>query len=201
MREVLIVNRIGDDETFRRNTRLTRIHHSRFHPGRDRIVQPGARHNNKRIAPAELEHTLFHLATSGARNGAAGTFASGKRDRFHSWIANDFFDRFIFDQQCLEYARIKTGVAENFFNGESALRHIGGMFKQTNIPCHQGRRRKPEDLPERKVPRHDREDGSERVITDIAPPGIRRYDLFAQKFLAVFSVETATACAFLNFVD
>ena len=104
-------------------------------------------------------------------------------------------------QQCLEHAGIKTGFAERFFNGERALRHIGGMFKETDISRHQGRRRKPEHLPERKVPWHDREDGSERIITDIASPGIRRYDLFAQKFLAVFRIETATACAFFNFVD
>ena len=201
LRDVFFVDRVGDNETFRRDTGLTRVHHARFHSGRDRIVQLGARHDNERIASSELEHTLFYLATSRARDGAASTFAAGKCDRFHSWVANDFFDRFIFDQECLEHAGTQTGVAKNLFNGERALRNIGGMFEHANIPCHQGRRRKPKDLPKRKIPRHNCEDGSQWLIADIASPGIRRYGLFAQKFLALFRVETAPARAFLNFVD
>ena len=47
------------------------------------------------------------------------------------------------------------------------------MFEEGCVAGHESWRRETNDLPERKVPRHDREDDPERLESDDAPPRVR----------------------------
>ena len=106
-----------------------------------------------------------------------------------------------FDEQRLKNAFVKTGAAKDFFDRERALRNVGRVFEQADVSGHQRRRRKTEHLPERKIPRHDGEDWSERLITNETSrrAGLRR--LVFQKSFCVLGVESATARAFLDFFN
>ena len=201
MCDVLVVNCIGNNEALCCDAGLTGIHHPRFHPSRERVLEFCARHHDKRIAAAELEHALFQFASSGARYRTTGALASSKRDRFHSRILDDFFDGLILDQQGLKNSVFKSGITKNIFNSEGALRNVGRVLEQADIAGHQSRSGKSEDLPEGKIPWHNRENDPERLVADEASRSIRGDALFGQKFLAVLCIIAATTRAFLNFLD
>ena len=113
------------------------------------------------------------MTCRGARDFAAGTIASGQCHRLDARIF-DHRPRLIgLNEQCLENAFIKAGTPEDILNRQRTLRHIGSMFEQANISRHQSRRGETEDLPERKIPRHDGEDWSKRLITNETAGGAR----------------------------
>jgi hypothetical protein len=100
------------------------------------------------------------------------------------------------DQQCLEDIRRKSGAADDVFDGERALRDVGCMLEQADIAGHQGRSGEAEDLPEGEVPRHDGEDGSDGLVTNIAAAGAHVDSFFREQALAVFDVVAAGEGAF-----
>src|SRR2546430_1371063 len=67
----------------------------------------------------------------------------------------------------------KTGLSEGLLDRERALRHVRRVFEDGCVAGHESWRRETKDLPERKVPRHDREDDPERLESDDAPPRVR----------------------------
>src|SRR6266404_1337062 len=74
------------------------------------------------------------------------------------------------------------------FNRERALRDVRSMFQQTNIARHQGRRRESKYLPERKIPRHDCEHDTERLITNKTPGGVRLGDFIREVPLSILGI-------------
>ncbi len=78
------------------------------------------------------------------------------------------FDLVGLEEQRLEDAAGKAGTADQGFDGQRALRHVGGVLQQADVAGHQRRREEAEDLPEREVPGHDREDEAERILADVA---------------------------------
>src|SRR5207249_3228916 len=64
-----------------------------------------------------------------------------------------------------------------------ALRHVGCMFEQPHVSGHQRWRGKPKDLPEREIPRHDGQDGSEWLVAHVTARGIGLRGLVFQETL------------------
>ena len=160
----------------------------------------GARHDNEGIAAAKLEHAFFDLARGCACYRAAGTLAAGKRDRFDALIDDHFFGLSRFNQQCLKNTVVESGATKYLLNRERALWHVGRVFEQSHIPRHQGRRCESKDLPERKIPRHDREDWTKRLITHITSRRVRLRGLIFQKTLCILGVKSANARTFHDFI-
>src|SRR5581483_1996092 len=160
-----------------------------------------ARHDDECVAAAELEHGLLNFAPGHARDRAPRFFASSERHRLHAKIDNYLFGLARFDEQRLKNSLWKTGAAEDVFNCERALRNVRGMLEQTDISRHQRRRGETEDLPEWKIPRHDREHGPEWLITNEAPRRLRLHRFVFQKTFGILRVESTTARAFLDLGD
>src|SRR5207237_8942925 len=57
-----VVNFVGDEKSFRRDTRLAGVDRARFDGSSDRKFEIGAWHDDERIAATELEHGLFNFA-------------------------------------------------------------------------------------------------------------------------------------------
>jgi len=74
------------------------------------------------------------------------------------------------------------------------------MFQQTHVARHQRRGRKSEHLPERKIPWHDGEYRSDRLVADVALLRRRHYGLVRQESLGIFSVIAAGRRALGRFV-
>ena len=120
----LVVDLVGDEETFCRDAGLTTVDRARCHRRRDRVFEVGARHHDECVAAAEFEHAFFDVARGDAGHGAAGFLAAGERDRFHARIDNYLFNLFRFDEERLKNAVIKSRATKYLFNGKCALRHI-----------------------------------------------------------------------------
>src|SRR4051812_22540348 len=70
------------------------------------------------------------------------------------------------------------------------------MFQQAYIPGHQRRRSESKDLPEGKVPRHDGQYRTNRLVTNEAARRIASDFFIGEKPFRIFRVVSATRCAF-----
>ena len=197
----IIVNLVRNKKALRCDARLPAIDCARFDRRAKSAFKIRARHHDECVAAAKLEDRLFDFARRGACNCTARPLTTRKRDRLHAWIDNYLFDLLGFDEQCLKNAFIESGAAKDLFNRERALRHVGGVLEQADIACHQRRRGESEHLPERKIPWHDGEDGSERFVMHVAARGGGLRGLVLQKSLSIFGVVTACTRTFFHFFD
>src|ERR1700676_3194906 len=118
-----VVNSIGNKKSLSCDARLTAVDRSRFNGSRECAFEISARHDDERVAAAELEDSFFDFARGCAGDSAAGFLAACKGDRFRAWIDNYFFHLLCLDEQRLKYAFVKTGAAKDLFDRECALRH------------------------------------------------------------------------------
>ena len=93
-----VVNFVGDRKPLRCDARLSAVNGARFDCSFERRFEIRTWHHNERIAATQLEHALFDLPRSNARDFAPGFFTAGKRHRFDAWIDNHLFDLFGFNQ-------------------------------------------------------------------------------------------------------
>src|SRR5207248_6947973 len=73
------------------------------------------------------------------------------------------------------------------------------MLQQTDIAGHKRWRGKSKDLPQREIPRHDREDRPEWFIADITAGGVRLRRLVLKEALRVLGVKSTGPRTFKDF--
>ena len=98
---------------------------------------------------------------------------SGERGTRDALVTQDLLDVARTDQQRLEHVGGEAGLLEQLLHVERRLRHVAGVLEQPDVARHQRRRGEAHRLPEREVPRHDRQDDADRLIGD---EGLRRAD-------------------------
>ena len=72
------------------------------------------------------------------------------------------------------------------------------MLEQRRVAGHEARREEPNDLPERVIPRHDREHDTERLERDDALTRVRLHSLIGEEARRVIGVEVAIPRALLD---
>ena len=87
-----VVDLVVNNESLRGNARLAVVDHARGNGRRDSGVHVGARHDDERIAAAELHDGFLEVLASGARDRAPCTFAASERDRNYTIVSNDRLD-------------------------------------------------------------------------------------------------------------
>src|SRR5690606_35699523 len=150
---------------------------------------------------AELKDGLLDVLTRFCSHGSAGAFTSRKCHSFYYRVRYDSWDLILVDDKALKCPHRKARFNKDFLNVQSTAKNVGCVFQHTNVTRHQGRRRETEDLPEGEVPRHNGEDGSERIVAHIAPRGVRLHRLVCQKRSRMFRVVLACPGAFFHFSD
>ena len=78
-----------DDEALRGDAGLAVVHDARLHGGRHGVVEIGGRHDDERIAAAELEHGLLDVLPGVRGDARAGRLAAGQRRRLHALVVED----------------------------------------------------------------------------------------------------------------
>lgn len=141
------------------------------------------------------------LTRGATRDIGSGAFAARERDSFHARIFDHRCRLLGVDEQALKDAFTESRLPKNLLNRQRALRHVAGVLEKANVAGHERGRGEPKHLPEREVPRHDREHRSERIEPHVAAAGVdRRLDRL-QQFFAVGRVVAADARAFSHLVD
>src|SRR5205085_4815257 len=103
----------------------------------------------------------------------AGVGASGERDRPDPVVGDDRLDRGARYEDGAKKALWESGVADDLFDRQRALWNVRRVLEETRVTRHECRRREPNDLPERKVPGHDRENDAQGLKGDETPSCIR----------------------------
>src|SRR5690606_12894883 len=152
-----------ENKSFGGNAALPGILHACAYAGFDRRCQVGIRKDNECIAPAEFKDGLLDVLTRFCSHGSAGAFTSRKCHSFYYRVRYDSWDLILVDDKALKCPHRKARFNKDFLNVQSTAKNVGCVFQHTNVTRHQGRRRETEDLPEGEVPRHNGEDGSERI--------------------------------------
>src|SRR5918998_315834 len=190
-----------DDDAFGVDARLAVIEGARRDGGAYGFVQVGARHHDKRVAAAELEHGLLYVPAGLARDLPPCGLAAGERRRPHTWIVDDGLDLARRDKQRLEGPLGEPGPADDVLYGERAPGHVGGVFEEAHVPGHERGRRESEDLPEREVPRHDGEHGPDGLVADERARALHLYLFVGEHRLRVLRVVAAAAGALVSLAD
>src|ERR1700681_2225788 len=86
-----VVNFVGNKKSLSCDARLTAADRSRFIGSSECASEMRARHDDERVAAAELEHSFFDFARGCAGDSAARFLAAAKRDRFPLSIDNYLF--------------------------------------------------------------------------------------------------------------
>jgi len=130
-------------------------------------LQVGVVENDERVRAAELEDApLEHLAGR-LGNLRAGSVGTGERDRGNTRIGDQPRDGGGADQQRGGDAGGDARAHEQLLDGERAARHVGGVLQDHGVAAHQGRRRRPEELPVGEVPGHHGQDDAQRLVLDV----------------------------------
>jgi hypothetical protein len=82
----------------------------------------------------------------------------------------------------------KPGAQEQVLDELGAARHVRRVLEDHDVARHDRGRRDADELPEGEVPRHDRQDGTDRVVAVPASRPGRRDDLVLQNLLGVLGV-------------
>ena len=115
------------------------------------------------VASAKFEDALFQVTACGSRYALPRRNAARQRHRRNGGICDKRLDVVAWDQQSAEHICGKTSLPEHILDGERASGHVARMFEDGRVARHQRRRGEAENLPEREIPRHDREDRAERI--------------------------------------
>ena len=83
-----LVDFFVDDETLRRDTRLSRVDHAGLDASVDGGLQIRCRHDDERIASAELENGFLDLSRRSAGHVDPGPLAAGQRYCFYARVVN-----------------------------------------------------------------------------------------------------------------
>ena len=164
-----------------------------------RLLNVGVFQDDERIAAAELEHRLLELVSRLLGHFAAGALAAGERDRANARIGDDRGNFVRANQERAKEIFRKSRVAEDFLDFERAARHVGSMFQDSRVPRHQRRGGEAEDLPKRKVPRHDGQYGTYRIESHVAARRFGLARLVGQESFAVLSIVVTGPGALLHF--
>ena len=109
--------------------------------------------------------------------------------RLHLAAADEQRAKRVFREPCLR---------ENLFDRERAAWHIRRVLENADVPRHQGRRREPEDLPKRKIPRHHRQHDAERIERQVGFGRLSLDDFRGELRLGMLCVKVARPRAFLG---
>jgi hypothetical protein len=94
----------------------------------------------------------------------------------------------------VEGAGREAAALEKGVEVERRLRHVGGVLEQAGVARHERRGRESDHLPERVVPRHDREHDTDRRVAGAGGGGVHRRRigerLRRQELLGVIGVVT-----------
>ena len=173
-----------------------------FHAHLDGLVEVGAGHHDERVRPAQLEHHLLDVAAGRLADAPSGALAAGERGGGDARIVEQLAGAAALDEQGLEGAFRKSGLAEDLLDGQGALRDVGGMLEQRGVPRDQPGRGEAEHLPEREVPRHHGQHNAQWL-----PPGVGAFradlrrlgGLIGQQLLGVLGVVAKTLGALDRF--
>jgi hypothetical protein len=124
--------------------------------------------------------------------------ASGERRRPDAAVGQHVGHGVLIDEQGLELVVGEAGVVQQLLDGEGAGGHIGGVLQQHRVARHEGRRPEAKELPERKIPRHHRQDRAEGLVGHVARLGVGLDGLVRQEVGPVLRVVAADPGALLG---
>src|SRR3989454_8528921 len=119
--------------------------------------------HDDRTPPAELQHRLLQVPPRLLRHLAAGRIAARERHGAYPRVGDDAPHRLVLEEHRPEQPVGETRFPEDAFDLERATRHVGGVLQEPRVPRDERRRGEAKHLPEREVPRHDREHRSDRL--------------------------------------
>ena len=163
-RLVVLIDILVNDEALGGDAGLAVIDGARLHADLGGFLQIRGRHDDEGVRTAKLQHGFLDFGAGGSGDGGARGLGPGQGGRLDALILQDTLDPVRADQKGGEGAVLEAGLFENFFDRQRASGNVRGVFQHAGIARHQGRRGKPDDLPEREIPRHHRQNRAKRQV-------------------------------------
>ena len=153
-----------EDEAFRRGAHLAAVLIATGDGGLHRLIQVGIVEHDKGIGATQLKHAFLQRRPRLGANRLAGADAAGDGHRRDAVIIDDLRNAVIGGVHPTEHAIRQAGGGKNLAQQAGAAHHVRGMLQQVAVAGQQDRHRAAQHLPDREVPRHDRQNGAQRTI-------------------------------------
>ena len=193
---------VGDglvhDHALGRNAALAAVEHAPRHARLHRRLQVGVLEHHVGIAASQLQHARLDLGSRNRGHLPARPGAPGERHRLHPRVAHQVARGLHVHEEIGEHPAREPGGREEIDQLERAARHAGGVLEQHPVARDQGGSRRAHHLPEREVPRHDREHQPQRREGHVAAPGLGLDRLVLQEAGTVAGVVLAAERALLH---
>ncbi len=159
-------HRARHDEAFGRRAALAGIDQAGRRTGLRGEFEVGIGEHEVGIAAAEFVNAGLQRGPRECGDFSAGTRAAGEGDGAHALIGDEGRHGGRAREKHLKYAGGQARALEHGLDGERTAGDVRRVFEEEGVAAQQGRRRGADDLPERKIPRHDGEHDAERFIDD-----------------------------------
>lgn len=116
------------------------------------------------IGATQLKHAFLQRRPRLGANRLAGADAAGDGHRRDAVVIDDLRNAVIGGVHPTEHAIRQAGGGKNLAQQAGAAHHVRGMLQQVAVAGQQDRHRAAQHLPDREVPRHDRQNGAQRTI-------------------------------------
>ncbi len=167
-----------------------------------RLVQIRIGQDNKRIRAAQFQHGAFDNRTGGCRDFGAAPGRSGKGNRSHPRVGDDFFHTVSFDRQAdhdVRQFQLPDDFAESRLQLGCATGHVGVVFHDAGIARHQRRGHETQSQPDRHIPGQYPQHWPQRLVAHPTAAGVRLNHLLLQIRFGTVGKMLRTPGGFFNF--
>ena len=192
-------HRAQNDEALARDATLAAVHHARRCRDLGSGRNVGIVEHEVGVGAAELEHGLLEHRSGRGRNAPSCGDTAGEGHGRDIFVPDQGLDVAASNEQAAEQIPRDTRFVKHLLDGERTARDVTGMLQERPVARHQRRRGETEQLPEGKIPRHHREDDSDRIEGDEGFSLTRVDRLVREIAFRMIGKPVAIECAFLDF--
>ncbi len=187
-----------NDDALGRDANLTAVLETSDRCRLDRFINVGIGQHDERIGTAQFEDAFLQRRTGLSRDGRTRAHASSDRDRCNARVGNSHGNAFRGDVDHFKHTFWQTGLLPGVTQLIGATHDVRRVFKHVSVTREQDRDRAAQHLPQREVPRHHRQDRTQRQIRDVGFVVLDHRLFWLQHRRAMLGVPFAQTCTFLD---
>ncbi|MNO90651.1 hypothetical protein D3C76_821760 [compost metagenome] len=195
----LLDNALLDNQALGRRTDLPGVLVTPDHGRLDGVVEVGIVEHDERIGAAQFQDGLLQHCTGLGADGHAGAHAAGQGDGGDAWVGYRCGNTVRRNVDHLENTFGEACLLERIKQQVGAAHHIRRVLEHVGVAGQQGWNGTAQHLPDREVPRHDRENRPQWAIFDTCLAAFDQGRFGAEHGRAVFGIPCAELRTFFDF--
>ena len=193
------VERVDDDETLGAVAGLAIVVDAGGNGSLNGGIHVIGRHEDERVRAAQFENALLEVGPGRSTDDCAGAFGTRKGDSLDARVIDHCSDLVVVGEHILVAADWQTGFVNERFERRRRLGALLRRLHQNGVAENDAGAGETSDLVDRKVPRHDAEDGSDGALANPSGASSGRNLLIGKELFCVVGEVAENVSRELNF--